>query len=482
MDVILSRFMDGGRWVVHCGGGVGRAGTVLACLVAMLGRGDEDPTDRPKMAARTAIALVRTARPTSIETRQQEAFVSAWVSHRWRRADTPVMVIEPVTHLVKEGTLARAVVMIGRPGSGKSWLAAAISKRTKAVVVSGDVDGRAACERAAAQAASLPDDTLFLLDRCNPTTQERREWLALLPPAMAVYFDYTPALCSSRLATRIGHPIRAGRGANALAQMDRLMSPPSMEEGWTGILRISSFAASRDAALLLGGIPPLLKFPRTPHLLDLGAAAADDLVSPADIKGPASVEEKLDGANMGLSLDWDGKLVAQNRSHWVSSASAPQFRALDTLLASHDSALRRILGRDQHFPERYILYGEWMAAPHSVHYASLPALFVAFDLYDRVESSFVSRTVLERTLRGSGTSNVPLLKEIREGEMLARDEMMRLLQQTSVFGTERLEGVYVRFERDGRTVGRGKVVRSDFIASDAHWGRAPLVLNRVAES
>jgi len=42
MDVIWERVSAGGVWVIHCGGGVGRAGTVLACLMTMLGRGDGD--------------------------------------------------------------------------------------------------------------------------------------------------------------------------------------------------------------------------------------------------------------------------------------------------------------------------------------------------------------------------------------------------------------------------------------------------------
>jgi atypical dual specificity phosphatase len=40
MDVIWERVSAGGTWVIHCGGGVGRAGTVIACLMTMLGRGD----------------------------------------------------------------------------------------------------------------------------------------------------------------------------------------------------------------------------------------------------------------------------------------------------------------------------------------------------------------------------------------------------------------------------------------------------------
>lgn len=41
MDVIWDRVSAGGSWVVHCGGGVGRAGTVIACLMTILGRGQD---------------------------------------------------------------------------------------------------------------------------------------------------------------------------------------------------------------------------------------------------------------------------------------------------------------------------------------------------------------------------------------------------------------------------------------------------------
>lgn len=85
MDCVYQRVTEGGVWLVHCGGGKGRAGTVLACLVAMLGTGDESPTtSTPQMGAATAVTMCRSMRPGSLESVQQETFVSEWVSHRWR--------------------------------------------------------------------------------------------------------------------------------------------------------------------------------------------------------------------------------------------------------------------------------------------------------------------------------------------------------------------------------------------------------------
>ncbi|HMM73809.1 MAG TPA: RNA ligase family protein, partial [Rhodocyclaceae bacterium] len=61
------------------------------------------------------------------------------------------------------------------------------------------------------------------------------------------------------------------------------------------------------------------RFPHTPHLAWLGPDAPrdDKVLAPAEaralLSGEVVVEEKLDGANLGLSLAPDGSLRAQNR-------------------------------------------------------------------------------------------------------------------------------------------------------------------------
>ena len=496
MDVVYDRVVAGGRWVLHCGGGVGRAGTVLACLIAMLGDGDggaegtpESPGQggQPRLDGRTTIALLRQARPRSLETDEQEAFVSAWVSHRWKLAAADMALEEPHTvlsYILRPPPPSQPVCLflIGRPGSGKSWLAEVLSKRRKCIVISQDESGsRAACERELAR--SYPADTLVIFDRCNPRKEDRAWWLKLIDrPVVAVYFDYPKALCRRRIDSRLEHPtIRAGRGGNALDQMDRQMEPPTPDEGFDSVVTISSFPAARQSVKLFSSDPPLLKFPRTPHLLDLGACASDDEVMHgfASVRGRITIEEKIDGANMGISLDFDGAIRVQNRSHWVSSADHMQWKTLDRWIAEHDAGIRAILDRDATFPERYILYGEWCVARHSIRYGSLPDRFLAFDLYDRLTGMFVSRRVLERVLRGTGIAQVPLVAEVDE---LSEEDLRGLMGRTSAFGAGRVEGVYVRFEDEGRktSMRRGKVVRGDFIAGNEHWSKGKIELNGFA--
>ncbi|WP_221090666.1 cyclin-dependent kinase inhibitor 3 family protein [Deinococcus aquaedulcis] len=65
LDELMTHLLDGRRVVVHCRGGLGRAGLTAACLLVQAGL---DP--------QAAIALVRAARsPHAIETAEQEAFI-----------------------------------------------------------------------------------------------------------------------------------------------------------------------------------------------------------------------------------------------------------------------------------------------------------------------------------------------------------------------------------------------------------------------
>jgi len=70
--------------VVHCGGGKGRAGTVLACYVLKNGLTGDVLVDHPVMSGKDAIKLIRDMRPGSIETDFQEVFIKRYSDHLWK--------------------------------------------------------------------------------------------------------------------------------------------------------------------------------------------------------------------------------------------------------------------------------------------------------------------------------------------------------------------------------------------------------------
>jgi len=70
-EELRSILRNGSDVLVHCRGGLGRAGTIASRLLIELG-----------MAPETAIARVRAVRPGAIETRAQEEYVLAITSKR----------------------------------------------------------------------------------------------------------------------------------------------------------------------------------------------------------------------------------------------------------------------------------------------------------------------------------------------------------------------------------------------------------------
>ena len=158
----------------------------------------------------------------------------------------------------------------------------------------------------------------------------------------------------------------------------------------------------------------ILKFPRTRHLLDAGGSGVtrdDLLMTPRDadqfVKGKViSIEEKIDGANLGISIDKNYQIRAQNRSHFVSSSSHKQFSSLDNWIATNSENLIKLLDGG-----KFILYGEWMFAKHSIHYTQLPSYFIAFDILDTETGNFVSRRLRNEMLVGTDIKTVPLIAE-----------------------------------------------------------------------
>jgi len=182
------------------------------------------------------------------------------------------------------------------------------------------------------------------------------------------------------------------------------------------------------------------------------------------------IEEKVDGANLGISVTEDFQIRFQNRSHFVNSATATQFKQLDNWVAQHPGIWQVLASPD------IVLYGEWLFAKHSIHYTSLPDYFLAFDIYIPSEGKFLSRAKRDALLEGSGIASVPVLAE----GTFSKQEILDLLERPSAFYDGKVEGAYIRIESGDYEADRGKIVRSDFMQQiETHWSTKTLVQNVV---
>lgn len=218
-----------------------------------------------------------------------------------------------------------------------------------------------------------------------------------------------------------------------------------------------------------------LRFPRTPHLAWLGAGAPrdDKVLSPEDaaelLSHSVVVEEKVDGANLGISLGDHEELRVQNRGSFLSWDSLhPQFKPLPRWLGIHRHVLTDGLRSN------LILFGEWCYATHSVHYTRLPDWFLAFDVYDRAAGKFWSVERRNAFAAEMGLATVPLLAR---GKFNAANIKQRLGPSRLTDGPA--EGIYVRSESGSFLERRAKLVRAEFTqAITEHWSRAAIRPNR----
>jgi hypothetical protein len=219
------------------------------------------------------------------------------------------------------------------------------------------------------------------------------------------------------------------------------------------------------------------RFPRTPHLAWLGEGQPrDDKVLSANevrdiLAHEVVVEEKVDGANVGFSVDEHGSLRAQNRGTFLSSeACHPQFKPLFRWVEPRRDALADAL-----FPD-LMLFGEWCYAVHSVRYTKLSDWFLAFDVYDRRRDEFWSAARRDNLVHRLGLALVPRLAA-------GRFDLggIKCLLGQSKLSDGPAEGLYVRRDEGNRLVARAKLVRPEFVEGiEEHWSGRTLRTNLLA--
>ena len=220
------------------------------------------------------------------------------------------------------------------------------------------------------------------------------------------------------------------------------------------------------------------RFPRTPHIAWFGSATPrnDKVLTAAEatsfLASTIVVEEKIDGANVGFSVDEDGVVRAQNRGAYLSFIDgADQFKPLKRWLGSHSRRLAQAL-----YPD-LVLFGEWCYAVHTIPYNKLPDWFLAFDVFDRASTSFWSTDRRDDFVADLGRAGVPRLGS---GSFDVRS--LRALLGRSLLGDNEAEGLYLRQDEGSRLGARAKLVQPQFVQSlGEHWSKSALRINHLAD-
>jgi hypothetical protein len=249
------------------------------------------------------------------------------------------------------------------------------------------------------------------------------------------------------------------------------------------------------------------KYPRTRHIEGSGVQPGDDPDAThfAALAGRhLVVEEKMDGANSAISFTPDGRLLLQSRGHYLTGGPRErQFDLLKQWASRYAGPLWETLG------DRFILYGEWLYARHTIYYTDLPHYFLEFDALDTTSGDFLSTPARRELLR-----RAPFVRSVRvlhEGAVASAEALAALVGPSAFApGTpvERLraaasargldpeqavresdlsglmEGLYIKVEEDGAVIERYKYVRAGFLQtvfdSESHWMDRPLIPNQLA--
>ena len=241
------------------------------------------------------------------------------------------------------------------------------------------------------------------------------------------------------------------------------------------------------------------KYPRTQHLEGSKLQKGDEDLSQvrlSDIDADGTVivvEEKVDGANAGISFDSAGTMHLQSRGHFL--VGGPREKHWDLFkqwAATHEDVFLEFLG------DRYVMYGEWLYAKHTVFYDLLPHYFMEFDVLDKETGEFLSTLARRKLLYAVPVRPVLVLEEFTS--VPSMDDIRRLvrpsyfktgnwrkhlrqaaedcgvdpelaLRQTD--SSDDMEGLYIKVERGDRVVQRLKWVRPSFmnaiLDSETHW-------------
>ena len=223
------------------------------------------------------------------------------------------------------------------------------------------------------------------------------------------------------------------------------------------------------------------EFHRIPHLMgSSNHIAADDLEIQFDFKGPVWVEEKVDGANMGVL--YDGKnLALRNRKHilkkgWekTDTPAKIQFRRAWNWMHNHEKDFQKIHAI---LESPIIVFGEWLWATHSIHYNKLPDLLIGHSIWSCEDRKFLGPEKMAEVSEGLKIKFVK--SELIQDPTL--ETIIQIAEMESAYGDCVREGVVVKTQDErGFLIDTFKLVNRFFTPRQDF--NQNLILNKVCKT
>ncbi len=250
----------------------------------------------------------------------------------------------------------------------------------------------------------------------------------------------------------------------------------------------------------------IIKYPRTQHIKGSKLQDGDYDLSQIPFSKIQNknivIEEKVDGANVGISFSTDGELLLQSRGHFLVGGYKERHYDLLKIFANENyQQLYSVLG------DKYIMYGEWLYAKHKIYYDALPSYFLEFDVYDKQKGVFLDTTSRRELLKDLPICSVPVLASgkfdslekvlsfLTNSKYKTENCEQNLLQTINALNLDKeeclsetdlsplMEGLYIKVEENGIVTNRMKYVRYSFTqpnsVTTSKWLTKPIIPNKL---
>jgi len=230
----------------------------------------------------------------------------------------------------------------------------------------------------------------------------------------------------------------------------------------------------------------LYEYPRTPLLNYKPNIQEGDIISEYHeseivLNNPnLYIEEKVDGANCAIMMDYEGNPIIRNRQNILrkgyvekETPAKLQFRPIWNWFYDNKEMFQKL---NEEFGEPVGVYGEWTLALHSIEYDKLDSYFIGFDIWLPSKQYFIKTSETRTILNNIGFS-IPNIIHI--GEINAFDELDIMVDSNSSFSSkDKIEGLYLKACDDDKVAHRFKFLRPGYVQGDK-WNKEKLIKQKL---